>query len=170
MACIFVYLVSLQTGLTLGMCYCREHVGGRRCDTCSNTAYLNTTIGSCSPCNCSSAGAVNGSCDASGTCTCKSGFQGRLCDICTPGLTGIACDQCLQMYWSYNASTASCQPCSCATNTGATSNECDSLTGQCRCQPGFVGRDCSVCAATAGTQGPRCIVCRPGYYGFNGSL
>lgn len=145
------------------------HVTGRQCDQCASSAYWNSTLGACLPCNCSSVGAASHSCNSSGVCLCRPGFQGRHCRSCLPVLRGERCNLCAATYWNYTSALASCQQCSCAA-LGSLSTSCDAVTGQCSCRAGFASCDCSQCDPAAGTQGLLCDTCQPGFFGFNGSL
>eukprot|EP00117_Sycon_ciliatum_P001862 scpid1434/ scgid4728/ Usherin; Usher syndrome type IIa protein homolog; Usher syndrome type-2A protein homolog len=161
----------IKSGIQLGQCNCKPNIGGLKCDVCSQHAYLNTALGECVHCNCSTAGALNASCDdANGQCYCRAGFQDQLCNGCDVGLTGVTCSQCASGFWNYSATTATCRPCSCSTATGAVDDMCDPVSGRCTCRQGFDSADCSACVAEAGTHGPLCNACLPGFYGFNGTF
>ncbi|KAL5014853.1 hypothetical protein ScPMuIL_009123 [Solemya velum] len=131
-------------GLEAGRCHCKEHVEGRRCDTCVN-GYWNLREGNelgCEACSCSSIGTIgNYGCDKwTGLCHCKRYVTGRSCDQCFPG------------YWGLSADLNGCRPCDCDVG-GAVSDECDSQNGDCTCRPNIMGRACDT---------PR-----PGYFFMN---
>ncbi|CAF5136700.1 unnamed protein product, partial [Rotaria magnacalcarata] len=63
---------------------------------------------------------------------------------CKPGVTGLACDSCLENHYGYHACTnEGCKPCACG--LGSIGPSCDLYTGQCQCKPGVGGRNCDVC-------------------------
>ena len=66
-------------------------------------------------------------------CGCKRNVIGQNCDQCAPQHFGLS-----------ESDPAGCQPCDCDLG-GATDNECDVITGQCKCKPGSdTGRRCDV--------------------------
>lgn len=61
------------------------------------------------------------------------------------GYTGAKCDKCSSGYYGdVDQPGGSCRPCDCNVE-GRASDECDSITGQCNCKPGVVGKQCSQC-------------------------
>lgn len=66
-----------------------------------------------------------------GECTCKALVTGKDCNQCLPETFGLS--------ESYDG----CTPCDCDAG-GALDNNCDVVTGQCRCRSHMVGRTCSV--------------------------
>ncbi|VDP99180.1 unnamed protein product [Trichobilharzia regenti] len=108
----------------------------------NNALYLENLI---SECKCT-ARAIDRSCDAiTGQCKCGENVIGDTCDRCLPGF-----------YW--NITGPNCLPCDCGIGTELTRTltqlvECDMNTGQCKCAPHVVGRDCTEC--------------EPGYFGVS---
>nr|XP_020733720.1 laminin subunit alpha-1 [Odocoileus virginianus texanus] len=110
-----------------GLCGCKPHVTGQRCDQCLYGYYgLDTGLG-CLPCNCS-AGSLSDDCTAEGQC------------LCIPGVAGEKCDRCARGFYSYQ--DGGCTPCDCA----HTQNSCDPETGECVCPPHTRGAACEECA------------------------
>ncbi|KAJ3126050.1 Laminin subunit beta-3 [Nowakowskiella sp. JEL0407] len=83
-------------------CQCKPGFKGTKCSECANggvgskceicptgtsVTNANGTV-TCSKCDCNAVGST-GLCDASGICTCKSGFSGTKCDKCADGLNGF---------------------------------------------------------------------------------
>lgn len=66
-------------------------------------------------------------------CVCKEGYKGHRCEQCSLG-------------YYRNPVTGGCDSCNCDIY-GRASDECDQVTGQCNCKPGFNGTDCSKCEA-----------------------
>lgn len=62
-------------------------------NTTNNATVLTKTVLEFSECNCSSAGAINGTVctnDTIGQCQCKTGVTGRSCDQCTKYFTNFS--------------------------------------------------------------------------------
>ncbi|XP_003419924.2 usherin [Loxodonta africana] len=128
-----------------GQCPCKLGVTGLHCNQCKPHRY-NLTIGSfqgCQMCKCDSLGTLPGTmCDPiSGQCLCLPNRQGRRCNQCQPG------------FYISPGNVTGCLPCSCHV-TGAVSQICNSLTGQCVCQ------DASIA-------GQGCDHCKDHYFGFD---
>ena len=67
-----------------GVCQCRDHVVGVRCDSCEPGFYNLSSTG-CQPCMCVP-GASVGTCDpVSGQCWCRAGMRGMNCGEVQPG-------------------------------------------------------------------------------------
>ena len=66
-----------------------------------------------------------------GSCSCKDNVIGRDCNQCKPEHYGLSKDD-----------SVGCQPCDCDIG-GATDNNCDVITGQCKCRPNIKGRQCN---------------------------
>ena len=49
-------------------------------------------------CNCSPNGRTSESCDSSGQCACKQGFDGVKCNKCQSGYEGLKCESCQSGY------------------------------------------------------------------------
>lgn len=56
-------------------------------------------------------------------------------------MTGHDCNQCLPQYWGLSDDRDGCKPCNCDLG-GAYDNDCDVISGQCRCRPHVTGRAC----------------------------
>ncbi|KAA8595474.1 hypothetical protein FQN60_010765 [Etheostoma spectabile] len=146
MECAQVFLVtavSLGIGTSPTMtAVSREHVEGRRCDSCRrgyHTLEQRNSLG-CLPCACDIQGTVpEGVCDMwTGQCLCREGAEGAQCTSCAHNY--------------YNRSllvqkglSQGCVPCICDLRGTVTGSVCDSTTGQCVCVPTRYGKDCSSC-------------------------
>ena len=83
-----MYFLIVQNGLAglnslsarAGDCICREGYAGPRCDQCAKGYQGYPT---CTPCQCSLSGTLNGACD--GDCVCKRNVEGSRCDKCRDG-------------------------------------------------------------------------------------
>ncbi|KAH8857570.1 Laminin subunit alpha-1 [Schistosoma japonicum] len=120
-----------------GQCSCKPGVGGTLdCSTCQ-IGYYNLGPNGCTECKCTSR-AIDRTCDPiTGQCKCGENVIGDTCDKCLPGF-----------YW--NITGPNCLPCNCGIGTELTRTltqmvECDMNTGQCKCAPHVVGRDCTEC-------------------------
>ncbi|XP_054641853.1 laminin subunit beta-3-like [Dunckerocampus dactyliophorus] len=131
-----------------GLCQCKVHVEGPRCDQCRIGYYglsASNPLG-CSKCSCSPEGSLSDICDAvTGQCPCQPHFH------------GLSCQSCARGYWKPPVSEY-CQLCSCDP-TRSLSDTCDQSTGQCQCRAGFGGRTCNGCPAN--TYGDPLIGCKP---------
>ncbi|XP_059754515.1 laminin subunit alpha-5 isoform X2 [Balaenoptera ricei] len=108
----------------VGRCVCKPSFQGTHCELCAPGFYGP----GCQPCQCSSPGVVDGTCDRdSGQCTCRTGFEGAACDHCAPG------------YFHFPL----CQLCGCSP-TGTLPEGCDDA-GRCPCRPEFDGPHCDRC-------------------------
>ncbi|VDO48417.1 unnamed protein product [Schistosoma margrebowiei] len=120
-----------------GQCSCKPGVGGTLdCSTCQ-VGYYNLGPNGCTECKCTSR-AIDRTCNPiTGQCKCGENVIGDTCDKCLPGF-----------YW--NNTGSNCLPCNCGIGTELTRTltqltECDMNTGQCKCAPHVVGRDCTEC-------------------------
>lgn len=123
-------------GLISGNCHCKSNVGGRRCDMCKDGFhnFNETSPTGCEPCTCNIQGTIDaqGCNKVTGDCTCKRNVEGR------------DCNQCLPHYWGLSESEEyGCKPCECDLG-GSYDNNCDVISGQCKCKPHTSGRTCSV--------------------------
>uniref|UniRef100_A0A8C6EG09 Laminin subunit alpha-5 n=1 Tax=Moschus moschiferus TaxID=68415 RepID=A0A8C6EG09_MOSMO len=160
----------------VGHCVCKPNFQGTHCELCAPGFYGP----GCQPCQCSSPGVVDGTCDRdSGQCTCRTGFEGAVCDRCAPG------------YFHFPL----CQLCGCSP-VGTLPEGCDD-TGHCPCRPEFNGPHCDrcrlgyhgypechacacdprgsvdqlcgaggLCRCRSGYAGATCQECSPGFHGF----
>ena len=150
-----------------GYCECDDGFQGLNCSICS-TGYYNSSIGFCDlhcdrAANCSSNGECTldanqdvchcypdyfgdtcdvycrasktcnnrGTCDGTGQCVCNKPFTGEGCIFCLPDLypPGLGADAC----------TVYCKPeVHCSGN-----GRCDWQSGECFCNPGWLGENCS---------------------------
>ena len=121
-----------------------------------NNHYLSSKAGRCVSCNCNAIGSETAQCLPDGTCRCREGVTGRLCNSCNKGFyrfssrgcTGLSLTRIIKtekVYSFYFFSTA----CDCEKTNG----NCDPNTGQCLCPPN--------------TRGYKCLKCIPGFYQWN---
>lgn len=64
---------------------CQHGYSGPNCADCAEGFYRETVRGDgfpapCQPCSCDKHGSASAQCDSSGTCRCKTGFEGQKCD------------------------------------------------------------------------------------------
>ncbi|KAM3876945.1 usherin [Diretmus argenteus] len=120
-----------------GQCECKAGVGGQSCDSCGRGSYGLRLEGSCAPCNCSKEGTIAGTeCDPhTGQCVCKEHVEGRRCDSCRRGFHSLD-----------HRNSLGCLPCVCDVTGTVPLGVCDVLTGQCPCQDGVEGTQCTHCA------------------------
>ena len=133
--------------IVTGQCLCKANTVGTQCDQCRNgTTDLSASnpLG-CSVCQCDPTGALSSDCDpVTGTCSCKAGVSGPLCDQCLPGFFGF--------------SDAGCQPCSCH-SVGSLSSICNATTGECSCQENIEGMNCDQCVDGFYDISSGCVAC-----------
>ncbi|XP_058133366.1 laminin subunit alpha-1 isoform X2 [Dasypus novemcinctus] len=119
--------LSLICHLETGLCDCKAHVTGQKCDQCLHGYYGLETGSGCLPCNCSTKGSTSDDCSGEGQCHCVPGVVGRRCDRCA---RGFHMDQ-----------DGGCTPCDCP----HTRNTCDPESGECTCPPHTQGFRCEEC-------------------------
>uniref|UniRef100_A0A4W4GYM7 Usher syndrome 2A (autosomal recessive, mild) n=1 Tax=Electrophorus electricus TaxID=8005 RepID=A0A4W4GYM7_ELEEL len=127
-----------------GVCdRCTHNTAGRNCEQCKSLFYreLGASLWDedvCKPCECSSAGTVNGSleCDQiGGQCKCKPRVWGRRCDVCPHGFYGLQ-----------GALADGCRACGChAAGTMKPDVTCHKDSGQCPCKANVMGLSCDRC-------------------------
>ncbi|KAJ8738019.1 hypothetical protein PYW08_000614 [Mythimna loreyi] len=117
------------------LCQCKDRVQGRICNDCKplfwNLQEYNPY--GCEDCNCHLAGTLGGlgACNTrSGQCTCKRNVGDRQCNQCQDGF-----------YKLDTNNVFGCTECDCDIG-GSIDNNCDKLTGQCRCHSRVEGRRC----------------------------
>ena len=94
-----------------GICSCKKHVVGEKCDKCENgyanhpkcdecdTAFYGNNGTQCRPCECNEKGSKSQDCDkTSGDCDCKENVVGKHCDQCKEGFGGFP--DCKSKYFS----------------------------------------------------------------------
>ncbi|XP_054701379.1 laminin subunit alpha-5 [Grus americana] len=111
-----------------GQCPCKSNVIGRECSRCA-TGYWG--FPNCRPCDCGTR-----LCDeVTGQCICPPHTLKPECIVCEPQTFGchplIGCEDC-------NCSRPGVQE--------LTEPGCDVDSGQCRCKPNVIGRQCDLCA------------------------
>ncbi|XP_048488928.1 laminin subunit alpha [Plutella xylostella] len=117
------------------LCQCKDRVQGRICNDCK-PLYWNLqeyNPNGCEECDCHLAGTLGGlgSCNTkNGQCICKHNVGERRCDQCQDGYYRLETDN-----------VFGCTECDCDIG-GSTDNNCDKLTGQCRCNSRVEGRRC----------------------------
>ncbi|XP_060941018.1 laminin subunit alpha-3-like isoform X2 [Limanda limanda] len=160
---------------SLGLCLCREGVGGERCDRCQPGYHV---YPNCQACRCderTTAGCEIGS----GRCICKPQFTGENCDRCADGHYNYP--QCIRCECDYRGTVPTlCDYLGrCLCREGVGGERCD------RCQPGYndypncqgcvcdgagvADRVCTPggpCVCLPNYEGPECDECAPGYYGY----
>ena len=83
-----------------GICSCKEHVVGDKCDECESTLGNHPKCDECDtgfygypdckPCTCNEEGSQNLDCDkTTGFCQCKENVTGDHCTECTDGFGGF---------------------------------------------------------------------------------
>ncbi|KAI1305823.1 Laminin subunit beta-1 [Halotydeus destructor] len=122
------------SGQIAGQCRCKDNVDGKRCDTCKRGHWDFSVVDpeGCKSCGCNSNGTLNnlGECNPrTGDCLCKR------------TTTGQDCGQCLPEYYGLSEAEEGCKACDCDQG-GAYDNNCDQVSGQCRCRPNVIGRRC----------------------------
>ncbi|MXQ85102.1 hypothetical protein E5288_WYG004112 [Bos mutus] len=141
-----------------GVCIdCQHHTTGINCEQCLPGFYRSPdhpldSPHACRPCQCSSPGVVDGTCDRdSGQCTCRTGFEGAACDRCAPGYFHFPL--CQREYGTPSGQgPMHSRPAVCGCSPVGTLPEgCDDA-GRCLCRPEF--------------NGPHCDHCRLGYHGY----
>ncbi|XP_075319241.1 usherin [Odontesthes bonariensis] len=131
-----------------GVCdNCMHNTAGKNCELCISGFFRladsdPTSVEVCQPCECHTAGMVNGSIECAqtgGQCRCKAAVTGRQCAACLPG------------WYRLDASNPNgCISCNCSnrgvisTSTGADFS-CNQNSGQCRCKPHVIGLLCDRC-------------------------
>lgn len=106
--------------------------------------YFESASGDCVACICNSDGSISNTCDFSGQCTCKTGYE------------GVSCGECQQGYISLASGVCEACPCPGSGNNFATS--CNQVSGS------------TVCECNTGYEGDRCESCSPDYhYQFTGT-
>ncbi|KAM3624776.1 uncharacterized protein V6R79_001428 [Siganus canaliculatus] len=131
-----------------GVCEdCMHNTTGTNCELCVSGFFRMKdsdplSLDVCQPCNCYTAGTVNGSMDCAqtgGQCQCKVAVTGRHCGDCLPG-----------WYLLKASNPDGCTRCNCS-DTGIISNpegglpQCNQDTGQCQCKPHVTGLSCDRC-------------------------
>jgi hypothetical protein len=97
-----------------------------------------------------------------GTCECKEGFTGPLCEICSPGFFGPVCQACPGCPTDLacddgTLGTGQCKPLP-RTSCGCLNGVCDSGSeGGCMCTTGFI-------STNGGGNGTACSICAEGFY------
>ncbi|CAB3226438.1 unnamed protein product [Arctia plantaginis] len=117
------------------LCQCKDRVEGRICNDCKplfwNLQEYNPN--GCEECNCYQAGTLSGlgACETrSGQCKCKLNVGERQCNQCRDGFYNL-----------HNNNMFGCTECDCDIG-GSIDNNCDKVTGQCRCHSRVEGRRC----------------------------
>ena len=89
-----------------------------------------------------------------GQCFCLSSVSGLRCDSCAgqcyckDRVTGRTCNTCKAGYWGLSGhEPLGCKTCDCDPfgTTAGNENACNSVTGQCSCKAGVIGRKCDQC-------------------------
>uniref|UniRef100_A0A8C3WP70 Laminin subunit beta 4 n=1 Tax=Catagonus wagneri TaxID=51154 RepID=A0A8C3WP70_9CETA len=136
-----------------GSCFrCGGFTTGRNCERCIDGYYGNPSSGqSCRPCLCPDV--PSSSQYFARSCYQNPWSSAVICN-CLQGYTGVQCGECSAgFYGNPRISGTPCRPCACNNNIDVTDPEsCSPVTGEClKC--------------LNNTQGPRCQLCKPGYFG-----
>ncbi|XP_067881643.1 laminin subunit alpha-4 [Heterodontus francisci] len=126
-------------------CVCQENYAGSRCERCA-PGYYGTPLlfgSSCRKCNCNVNSDPNLIFD---DCNEVTGY----CRNCLRNTTGIHCERCAPGYYGDAINAKNCTDCPCQK---CGTDDCDHVTGQCRCKPGVTGAFCDHCEI--------------GYYGYS---
>ncbi|CAL1296819.1 unnamed protein product [Larinioides sclopetarius] len=125
-----------ETGVCIN---CGGNTMGDHCDQCMKGFYGDPTRGPCRPCACPHP--TNSFSD-----TCVPDAVDYVCVNCQPGYAGRHCEKCdVGFYGDLSQEDGQCSPCNC-NPYGSRGRECDARTGQCQCNEGVGGRDCTVCS------------------------
>ncbi|CAB4012030.1 laminin subunit alpha-like, partial [Paramuricea clavata] len=117
-------------------CKCKDNVGGKFCDTCTDFHYnlqFDNPQG-CQRCTCSKLGTNSQlkNCDkVSGQCSCKSRVNGHACSSCKDGSTDLR-----------DYSIFGCKGCECNYG-GSLDNTCEKGNGDCSCKRNVGGTKCT---------------------------
>ncbi|KAI2803475.1 hypothetical protein BLOT_007606 [Blomia tropicalis] len=125
---------------------CEDRLFGTKCDMLNKWFILIVILTrlSIADCHCNRYGlkrdTIPGCNPSTGQCACKT------------GVTGTKCDKCDKNYWNFrylidDPRAVGCKPCSC-NRFGSLSEDCDKLTGKCRCRAGVTGLKCDQCHNT----------------------
>ncbi|XP_072852864.2 laminin subunit alpha-5 isoform X1 [Pogona vitticeps] len=117
-----------------GQCACKSNVIGRDCSRCA-TGYWG--FPNCRPCGCG----IRLCDELTGQCICPPRTIKPECTVCEPQTFGCH-------------PLVGCEDCNCSSPGIQDQLEpgCNADSGQCRCKPNIIGRQCDLCA--------------PGYYGY----
>nr|KAI8748348.1 laminin subunit alpha-1-like [Biomphalaria glabrata] len=132
------------------ICSNTSHTAGMSCQRCSRGYRKEdlsniSSFSQCVACNCSKRGITDPpDCEEStGKCLdCRNGTTGDHCEMCAAHVIGPECDTCESTFWGLQAD--GCRDCNCS-DPGATSNVCNTTSGQCTCATNVVGRACDQC-------------------------
>ncbi|GFX23698.1 laminin subunit beta-1 [Trichonephila clavipes] len=151
---------------------CEHNTFGRNCELCKPFFFQDPTRdirdpNICQACDCDPNGSLDeGICDPrtdslsgliAGRCHCKKHVEGRRCDRCKNGYWNFQADNpdgCEGMkffsavkinlkpeFYGLSSDEEGCKPCSCDPG-GSIDNNCDVITGQCRCRAHVTSRRC----------------------------
>ncbi|XP_014675870.1 PREDICTED: laminin subunit alpha-2-like, partial [Priapulus caudatus] len=130
---------------------CPQGFVGNHCEMCSDGYFGDPLLPGnyCQPCLC------NGNVDPQAIGNCDR-YTGQ-CLKCIANSHGWSCDQCQAGYYG-TAINHDCSSCDCNA-FGSVNSTCDRFTGQCRCKPNIVGRQCERCADLRGNLREGCEEC-----------
>ena len=120
------------------LCKCKPHYEGSRCEKCGPGYYGQPeVIGDyCKPCEC------NGNIEVTDPESCDS--VSGICQKCLFDTTGDHCERCENWFFGDAINAKNCRECSCDREG---TEECDHMTGDCKCLPGVEGERCDMCEA-----------------------
>ncbi|XP_029841229.2 laminin subunit alpha-1 [Ixodes scapularis] len=126
-----------ETGVCIN---CGGNTVGDHCERCEEGFFGTPSRGPCLPCACPLP-------TNSFSSTCQTHGPDYICTDCQEGYTGRRCERCADGFFGNPlVEGGRCRRCEC-NPYGAQGRRCDPITGECHCQPGIQGRDCSICSA-----------------------
>ncbi|VDN06764.1 unnamed protein product [Thelazia callipaeda] len=124
---------------------CEHNTYGDYCELCKPGYYGDALVGDINGCSKCACPLLENS--FSDTCVGTNQGRGYICDACKLGYTGVYCETCSTGYYGDpNEVNGTCEECACH-EYGSVHGKCHPVTGQCECQQGVTGRDCSLCKA-----------------------
>ncbi|XP_028966336.1 laminin subunit alpha-1 [Galendromus occidentalis] len=141
---------------------CKPGYTGKHCERCSEGYFGNPTVpgGKCIPCQCG----PNVDKSRKGWCDHRTGY----CNYCLGNTDGWNCSRCKKLFYG-NPQIPDCKACECDP-VGSSEMQCDPVTGQCKCHPGFGGRTCKTCDVGFGDIAQKCIECKCNPIGSNSTV
>ena len=125
-----------------GACFnCSNNRAGPYCEKCASGYYYKNS--QCIPCMCP--GGPNSPNQFAKTCSYNKQLDNVVCN-CSEGFSGDRCDKCAEGYHGNPTfENGTCSICRCSNNSIGRTNMCDSITGMCLCDVGYIGINCEFC-------------------------